>query len=320
MKLSLIIPVYNKAIYLPTCLKSILEQPYKDFELILVDDGSKDESLSVCHNYERTYKNIKVFKKPNGGASSARNFGLGKAEGDYIMFCDADDRWSEEIDLQRMINILEKNESLDFILFNMSLWDQQTGHLTPNPKFPKEATSSQLDKLAKMNALLSKAILPMSPCDKIIRKAFLINNNIRFIEGTTCEDYPWVFSLMEHAENFLCINKWNYHYRQDVAGAATKSKFAIDNYVLVTMIAADYYSQSRFDEASKIILNYLAGQYVSSIIHMNKSIRADSNNIYNYGWLLRYNKLTKVKAYNCLSTLVGESLTIKLFRLFLRIR
>ena len=89
--ISIIIPVYNAELYLRRCLDSVLSQSFEDFELLLIDDGSKDASGTICDEYARDDKRIKVFHKPNGGVSSARNVGLKNAKGEWIYFVDADD-------------------------------------------------------------------------------------------------------------------------------------------------------------------------------------------------------------------------------------
>ena len=96
MKFSLIVPVYNSEKTISRCVDSIIKQSFSDYELILVNDGSKDKSLELCEEYERKYKNIRVINKENGGASSARNAGLDVAEGDYILFSDSDDYVEQE--------------------------------------------------------------------------------------------------------------------------------------------------------------------------------------------------------------------------------
>lgn len=89
--ISIIVPVYNVEIFLSNCLKSISQQTYNDFEVLLVDDGSTDGSGNICDDYVKTDNRFKVFHKQNGGVSSARNYALDKVHGDCIYFCDADD-------------------------------------------------------------------------------------------------------------------------------------------------------------------------------------------------------------------------------------
>lgn len=91
MKFSFVVPIYNVEQYLDRCIKSILDQTYDDYEVILVDDGSTDSSYSVCEKYACEYPRIKLYTKVNGGLSDARNFGLDKALGEYIIFVDSDD-------------------------------------------------------------------------------------------------------------------------------------------------------------------------------------------------------------------------------------
>ena len=90
-EISIIIPVYKVEKYICECVDSILAQEYKDFEIILVDDGSPDRCPEICDNYANTDNRIKVIHKPNGGLSSARNAGLAQAKGRYVWFVDSDD-------------------------------------------------------------------------------------------------------------------------------------------------------------------------------------------------------------------------------------
>lgn len=88
--LSIIVPIYNAEVYLERLIKSVLSQKIKNYELILINDGSKDNSLTIMNKYS-TYKNIKIIDKPNSGVSSTRNFGINIARGKYITFIDSDD-------------------------------------------------------------------------------------------------------------------------------------------------------------------------------------------------------------------------------------
>ena len=90
-KISVIVPVYNVEKYLPRCIDSILSQTFKDFELLLIDDGSPDNCGKICDEYAAKDRRVRVFHKPNGGVSSARNLGLDKACGEWITFIDSDD-------------------------------------------------------------------------------------------------------------------------------------------------------------------------------------------------------------------------------------
>jgi len=95
--ISIIVPVYNSSVFLHECLQSIISQTYTNLEILLVDDGSTDDSLEICKSYAEQDSRIKVFHKENGGVSSTRNFGLRVATGEYIGFVDSDDFISSEM-------------------------------------------------------------------------------------------------------------------------------------------------------------------------------------------------------------------------------
>ncbi len=106
-KISVIVPVYKVEKYLPECIDSILAQTFTDFELILVDDGSPDNSGKICDDYAARDSRIRVFHKENGGVSSARNLGIKNAQSDYIAFLDSDDWWKPEF-LEKMLALAQK--------------------------------------------------------------------------------------------------------------------------------------------------------------------------------------------------------------------
>ena len=115
MKISIIVPIYNVEKYIKQCLLSILEQSYKNLEIILVNDGTQDSSMEIIKSYLLDSR-IKVINKENGGLSSARNRGLEIATGDYVAFIDSDD-WIRVDKLMELYNIIQ-NEKLDFIIGN----------------------------------------------------------------------------------------------------------------------------------------------------------------------------------------------------------
>lgn len=113
--ISIVIPVYNAGSYLDCCLKSIVSQTYKDWEVILVDDGSKDSSAGICDQYAEEHPNIRCIHKKNGGVSSARNTGIEQAKGEWIFFCDADDMLLPGA-LEKMTAEAERHQT-EFLMF-----------------------------------------------------------------------------------------------------------------------------------------------------------------------------------------------------------
>ena len=109
--ISIIVPVYNTEKYLHRCIDSILIQTFTDFELLLIDDGSKDRSGEICDEYAKNDSRVRVFHKENGGVSSARNLGLDNAKGEWISFVDADDYLNDD-----SLSILSQNLDVDLII------------------------------------------------------------------------------------------------------------------------------------------------------------------------------------------------------------
>ena len=119
---SIIVPIYNAQIYLEKCISSILSQSYKDFELILVDDGSKDESGKICDKWQKKDERIVVIHQENQGVSSARNEGLKRASGTFITFADADDIMKQNY-LEVLVNEQDKSNA-DFVVAAFA-WDKR---------------------------------------------------------------------------------------------------------------------------------------------------------------------------------------------------
>lgn len=118
MQFSVVVPVYNAEKYLTKCIESIVGQEFKNFELILVDDGSTDNSSEICDAYAEKYENISVIHKANAGQVEARKDGVNKSKGEYILFADADD-WYEQNALESLCAFIE-NDELDIVLFGFN--------------------------------------------------------------------------------------------------------------------------------------------------------------------------------------------------------
>lgn len=125
MKFSILVPVYNVEKYLPECLESIENQTYRDFEVILVDDGSNDRSGEICDQFkERTTTNTTVLHKENQGLISARRIGIKNAKGEYCIFCDSDD-FLETTALEELNQVIEQYD-VDLIIYNANSVDEST--------------------------------------------------------------------------------------------------------------------------------------------------------------------------------------------------
>ncbi len=173
-KISIIVPVYNVEQYLPRCMDSILAQTFTDFEVLLVDDGSKDRSGAICDEYAAKDARIRVFHKPNGGVSSARNVGLDEAKGEWVNFVDADDIVSDDC-LEKLL--APADDEVDIVI-----GDFQPFGIT----FEKKALENRRYSNSLWGACLAERMKTMPfgvPWGKLFRNGIIRTNGIRFDEN-----------------------------------------------------------------------------------------------------------------------------------------
>lgn len=200
--ISVIVPIYNGEEYLSRCIDSILAQRFDDFELLLINDGSKDNSLEICKRYAQEDKRIRVYDIPNGGVSAARNFGINKSSGEWIMFVDSDD-WVENTLLDTGVPYFN-----DYDLINIATYIDETINGVEYKQF---ALSKNADQFIK-HILRRKA--RQSIWGVFIRRSILIDNNILF--DTTynyAEDWHMIFRIAINSSRVKIINDiYPYHY------------------------------------------------------------------------------------------------------------
>ncbi|MCX8966990.1 glycosyltransferase [Erwinia psidii] len=211
---SLIVPVYNAAQYLETCIDSILLQSENNYEIIIVDDGSTDNSLVILDKYKNDER-VNVLSKENGGVSSARNYGLNVAKGDYISFVDADDFLPEET-LATWRSLMQNNISMAV--------GQSEGYTHDGIRIPN-LTSSENSKILNCADAIND-ILYFNPkygvCDKIFRADIINSNSLRFDEKiANFEDLLFVIHYLNLAENRKVVfsDKIIYNYRYSLNSA-----------------------------------------------------------------------------------------------------
>lgn len=217
MIFSIVIPVYNVENYIIRCLDSIVKQKYTDYEIILVDDGSKDGSPALCDMYSENFDNIRVIHQINAGLSKARNVGIDNASGEYIMFVDSDD-WIDDGCLKKFEDIINSNKT-DLIVGKAKAIDDY-GNTTDKSKYTGKcgvySIESYLKYLKKNNGY--SACAQFTLC----RTEFLNKNNIRFKEKIIHEDELWTPSVLIRAKDIYYSDVYfYYHYMR--AGSITRS-------------------------------------------------------------------------------------------------
>lgn len=204
--ISIIIPIYNAELYLHRCIDSILAQSYTDFELLLVNDGSKDASGDICDAYATKDSRVRVYHKENGGVSSARNIGLDNAKGDYITFCDADDYVGTEW-LAAFCDAME--QKVDFIVqgFYKIVGDDTVENVLP----PFTGTSNEQLQELIMRLVTSSCFGYIWVC--AFRRELIESHEIRFDENSAfTEDAQFIAKCLEYTASFDYISEPNYYY------------------------------------------------------------------------------------------------------------
>lgn len=204
---SIIVPIYNVENYLSQCIKSILRQTYKNFEIILVDDGSKDSSGKLCDQFVEKDERIRVIHKKNGGASSARNVGIKKATGKYIIFVDSDDYWSNKFMLQQISSRLGLREQL--VIWKYQRCKEEDCFYTDGA----ETIVQEYSVLKDYKVLIKKGILFASAWYEAIPRTWFLNHDLFFEEGVTAEDIEWFGRLLECTTNIVYFAASFYFYR-----------------------------------------------------------------------------------------------------------
>lgn len=213
-KISIIIPVYNCEDTLDNCVSSVLNQTYKDFELILVNDGSKDNSQAIAKRIKESDKRVSLYSKDNGGASSARNFGIKKSSGDYIMFIDADDYISSNC-LELFVNNLK--EDIDCIFGRLNRVDNLNNiiNISQEETKPQIFEEQQIIELRKnlLQEFLPKIDYFRGPVCKLYRKSIILENDIQFDEKITHgEDCLFNSMFFSKCKKAIFVDAKLYHY------------------------------------------------------------------------------------------------------------
>ena len=218
-KISIIVPVYNVEKYLRRCVDSILAQTFTDFELILVDDGSKDNSGAVCAEYAEKNSRVIVIHKENGGVSSARNAGLERANGTYIMFCDSDDFVTQSW-TQKLYQLISKDE-VDLAVCRYRKVSSGDMSHSYEPIMPPSCTIMQRCQCFD----IWRMGIMQSVWNKIFKRSIICENHIRFDQSLShAEDTLFVFEYLQKMHGKIgVIENCEYFYFTGHVGSLTQT-------------------------------------------------------------------------------------------------
>lgn len=217
IKFSIVIPIYGVEKYLNDCLNSIKKQTYSNFEVIMVDDGSKDNSIKIMETYAREDERFLAFHKENGGQSSARNFGVTKVTGDYLLFVDGDDMIHQEL-LEKCHDTISENPLTDIVRFQTEKVDMATGKKRVLTYQPFVAVSGP----EAFKHFIEHDELFDSPCLYAFRTDFYLGHHFMFTEGKIHEDFGLIPYVIAKADQITAISYPGYIYMERAGSVMTE--------------------------------------------------------------------------------------------------
>lgn len=270
MKISIIVPVYNVEKYLTKCIDSITNQTYKDLEIILVDDGSTDNSGQICDQYAKKDNRIKVIHKENGGLSDARNVGIKNSTGEYLSFIDSDDYIDKDM-IECLYNAIT-NANSDIAVCGKYI-EEETG------KYYLRNVNSQLkiyNSKEALKSILTNNLIDVSACDKLFKKTLF--KDIQFPKNKYFEDMGTIYKLIDLCNSIVHIGSAKYHYiqRQD---SITKTKFDMRyNDLYEHMNQFIELINKKYNYLNEYVLSYQLQNLITIIIEYHNGINEDKEN------------------------------------------
>lgn len=250
MKVSVIVPVYNVENYLEKCLDSLVNQTLKNIEIIVVNDGTKDDSQKIIDRYTKIYSNIKSYKKENGGISSARNFGISKSSGDYIGFVDSDD-YIDKTMYEKLYNKIV-SEDYDIVLCDLyRVYGERLVYTSSNTK----------DDLSNKD-LVKNSMLNFYPTvwNKLYKKALF--DELKFKEKVWFEDVELLYRLYSKINKIGVVKEPLYYYVQRQGSITSSVNNKIYDYIDNMNSVIDYYKINNIYNEYKGILEFVYVRYI----------------------------------------------------------
>lgn len=256
-KVSVIVPIYNVEKYLEKCINSLLSQTLEDIQIILVNDGSKDNSGNIAKEYEKNNKDRVIYvEKENGGLSDARNYGLKYATGDFVAFLDSDD-YIEENAYEEMYNkAIEENA--DYVECDF-IWE-----------FPNKIRVDKQYSYKNKKEMLS--FVRVVAWNKLIKRQLITDNNLEFPKGLRYEDVEFTYKLIPFINKFAYVDKPFIHYVQREGSIANVQNERTAEIFTVLDNVIKFYKENNIYEEYRDELEYNYARYLlcSSLKRMCK--------------------------------------------------
>lgn len=297
VKISVVVPVYNTVKYLQRCVDSILNQTFKEFEVLLIDDGSSDGSERLCDKLASTDKRIRVIHQSNSGVSVARNNGIESAAGEYLLFVDSDDYLERDMIKSLIYNTTHNNADLCMCGYKRVFSSENQDVLEKEGIYDIEGIRALMKKW-KLDPIIG------SPCNKLFNMSILNKYNIRFIpEIKYAEDYMFNVEYLKHISNLYVVEKPFYNYYMETPGSLSKTNFtdidALWNVQLLVLQKVSGYLNSIEVSDTGVISEIFCYMFVVNIC--NRAKQKSKDDFINWCKEIRkterYMQMLKRKAY-----------------------
>lgn len=261
-KVSIIVPTYNREKELSTCIDSLLNQTYKDIEIIIINDGSTDNTDELIKTYKD--KRIKYYNRTNHGIGNSRNYGIDKSNGDYISFIDSDD-YVDNCFIEKMYEKANK-DNLDLVICDYyNFYKNETKELVTIPTFNNTNIKDNKDLLLTIN---------YGPCNKLYKKELL--KNINFPEDIKYEDMPFITKCLKKANTIGKVDlPLNYFYIDNISETTIRDKKMYDIFKVLDLVKDTYKEKEYKEVLSTLIIKTLTNYTIQQRYQKNKKIRND---------------------------------------------
>lgn len=315
---SFIIPVYNVENYLEECIESILNQSFNDYEIILIDDDSTDNSLKICNYFKKKDNRVKVISKKNEGLAETRNRGLDISRGDYIIFLDSDDHIEKTGKVLLSFYDLLKDKSVDVLFF----------HLTPfilnndsTYKIYEVPLRKNIISTSDISIIFNKRLYVATACDKIVRRKLIVDNQIKFSKGLLSEDIKWCGDLLKSTKNILFYPAIFYYYRKNRLGSITYKTSKKNIRDIIFQLESHFILINKSDE---YVNEFYAFYYLSCLKQMIDHDEFSLNEIIRVmkpmALYIKLSNEKRIKIFSSMMRLLGFDASVKIVTLFLRIK
>lgn len=315
MLFSIIIPMYNAENFIEHCLNSILNQTYQQFEILVVDDGSSDLSLRKVKNMSELDDRLKVFQILHSGPGAARNIGLAEANGEYVLFVDADDYWLDT-DFLKKLNDIIKHHKTEVFMYQIVKVTTEGDMLKRYAKPPFYHDNVVLKLKDVYTDLVQDGQALASACNKCVSRNLIDKYSIHFLENTKGEDIDWVLQLFSYVRT-ICLLNWEvYAYTQHKTVSRSTSKDGPNDLATIIERWSQLLKQGQVPHA-KAVAGLVAFEY-GICMGSNHLLTKEKRRIMrSHEYLLKYGLDKKTKLIKSFYNRFGYTITCVAIRFYL---